>query len=313
MPDEQAVSGHVFIATGENGLRLLSKDGINWTHQATDREGVLLRHACFINGRCVTAGRYGGDQLAWTTSDGLTWDKIKLDGRPYVTRVDFLFAESDHITAVVGEDGETPGAMTSTDGKTWSPRVPITADRKGMKHDAHLRRIASGNGRLVVIGDYGARLVRPADARLFQIDQKASATDTLIDIAFGNGVFVGAGLHGLRMRSEDGFQWTDRVLGEEGEHINAMIFDGKQFVGIGQGATYISPDGKDWTRTPNENAPTSAVFGGGVYVGSLWPGKLLKSTDGIAWSQVHESPHHVLGFAYGRLAIDAAHGTLGTK
>ena len=68
------------------------------------------------------------------------------------------------------------------------------------------------------------------------------------------------------MTSEDGLTWTDRVVGEEGEHINAMIFDGKRFVGIGQGATYFSLDGKAWERVPNRNAPTTATRGGDVYV-----------------------------------------------
>lgn len=301
MPDEQPISGNVFIATGEDGLRLFSSDGATWTHQKIDRQGVLLRHACFVNGRCVVAGRFGGEQVAWSTGDGVQWDQGKLDGRPYVTRVDFLFADGDSVNAVLCEDGETPGRITSTDGKSWSARKPILPDRKGLKHDAHLRRIASGNGKLVAIGDYGARLVRDSGAELFQANTKATAKDTLIDITFGNGAFVGGGLHGLRMRSEDGLNWTDRVVGEEGEHINAMIFDGRQFVGIGQGATYTSPDGKTWQRTPNENAPTAAAFGNGVYVGSLWPGKLLTSRDGISWKPTHESPQHILGFAYGRL------------
>ena len=189
--------------------------------------------------------------------------------------------------------------ITSEDGKNWLPRKSILDDWKVLRHDAHLRRFAQGNDRLVLVGDYGARLSRKIDAEKFQAVPKALAKDTLIDIAFGNGVFVGGGLHGLRMRSKDGLEWTDRTVGEEGEHINSMIFDGKQFVGIGQGATYRSPDGQKWERTPNSNAPTVCAFGNGVYVGSLWPGKLLRSTDAIRWEQVHELPHHVLALTCG--------------
>ena len=63
----------------------------------------------------------------------------------------------------------------------------------------------------------------------------AKAADSLIDVAYGNGVFAGGGMHGLRMRSTDGLNWTDRATGEEGEHINSILWDGRQFVGIGQG------------------------------------------------------------------------------
>lgn len=125
--------------------------------------------------------------------------------------------------------------------------------------------------------------------------------ETLIDIAFGNGIFAGGGMHGLRMRSVDGLTWTDRVSGEEGEHINSMIFDGKQFVGIGQGATYLSADGQTWKRVPNQDAPTVAAFGAGVYVGALWQGRLMRSTDGVRWEETTRLPQNVEALAFGTL------------
>jgi hypothetical protein len=297
----EPLKGNLFVATGESGLRTFSRDGSTWTHQQTDREGILLQYVCFANGRCLAGGRYGGDRMIFTTGDGATWTQAKLPGQPYATRLEFFYAIGDRFYAVLHEDAQIPGIISSTDGQTWDARQPMIDDPKLLKHDAHLRRIAYGDGRLVVLADYGARLARKPGEAKFEAVPKPSARDTLIDIAFGNGVFVGGGLHGLRMRSVDGLDWTDRVVGEEGEHINAMIFDGKQFVGIGQGATYFSPDGQTWRREPNENAPTTAAFAKGTYVGSLWPGKLLRSTDAVHWKQVHECPHHVLGLAHGRL------------
>ena len=219
-----------------------------------------------------------------------------------MTRLEVLFVEGDQFAAIVNADGQIPGVLRSKDGKDWAERTPIVDDAKVIRRDAHMRRIACGNGLVVIAGDYGARLARKEAAGMFDAVPQAAAKDTLIDLAFG--VFVGGGLHGLRMCSTDGLQWTDRLDGEEGEHINSLIFDGQQFVGIGQGATYTSPDGKTWQRLPNENAPTVAAFGDGVYVGSLWPGKLLRSTDGIHWKSVLELPHHILGLGYGKLGIE---------
>jgi hypothetical protein len=295
------LTGPVFIATGEDGLRVFSRDGITWTHLQTDREGVLLQHACFLEGRCLAAGRYGGDRMAFVTTDGVKWESIKLEGQPYAVRLDTVYVAGKRFHAVLYDDASKFAVITSADGKTWLPRQSILRDWKVLRYDTHLRRCAQGNDRVVLVGDYGARLVQQAGADKFEAVPKALARDTLIDIAFGNGVFVGGGLHGLRMRSKDGLAWNDRIVGEEGEHINSMIFDGKQFVGIGQGATYFSPDGLTWTRTPNTSAPTVAAFGQGIYVGSLWPGKLLRSTDAVHWKQVHELPHHVFALAYGQL------------
>jgi len=295
------LKGSCFLASGEDGLRSFSTDGVLWSEPVTDREGVLLSHVAFAGGRCVAAGRYGGEQRAYSTSDGVDWEMSKFPVRPYVTRVDVLFAENDQFTAILNDDGASPATITSADGKTWSDRQDILEDWKVMRHDAHLRRLTRGNDLLVAVGDYGARLVRRGDAKHWQAVSDAKAVDTLIDVAFGNGIFVGGGLHGLRMCSEDGLTWTDRVVGEEGEHINAMIFDGKQFVGIGQGATYFSPDGRTWERVPNQNAPTTTIRGGDLYVGVLWPGRILTSKDAITWLETHAFTHHVLGLSYGRL------------
>jgi hypothetical protein len=298
---DKPLSGPVFLATGENGVRLFSQDGKTWTNLRTDREGMLLKYAAFLEGRCLVGGQYGGDRVGFVTSDGVKWEPVKFEGQAYATRLDLLFPAGNRFHALLLQDGEIPTMATSTDGKAWTPRKPIYDDKKVLRHDAHLRRFAQGSDRLVVVGDYGARLVRVGAEEKFVHVPKALAKDTLIDIAYGNGIFVGGGLHGLRMRSKDGLEWTDRTVGEEGEHINSMIFDGKQFVAIGQGATYRSPDGQTWTRTPNTEAPTVAAYANGTYVGSLWPGKLLRSTDAIRWEKTHDLPHHVLSLSHGSL------------
>jgi hypothetical protein len=303
MKDTQPLRGNVFVAVGENGLRAFSSDGKTWTHMQTDREGVLLHYACFFKGRCFAGGRFGGELVAYHTKDGVAWQSGKLDSKPYAERLELLFATDREVCGIISSDGAPPQAIRTQDGKTWTARKALVDDWRVMVRDAHLRRVARGNGRIVFTGDYGARLSGKTLDEKFQAVPKASAKDTLIDITFGNGVFVGSGLHALRMRSKDGLDWTDRTVGEEGEHINSMIFDGKQFVGIGQGATYTSPDGAEWKRTPNKNAPTVAAFGQGVYVGAVWPGKLLRSSDGIDWAEVHLFPHNVLTLAYGQIGL----------
>ena len=159
----QPIKGRVFLASGESGLRAFSRDGITWTHMQTAREGTLLDRACFAGGRCVAAGRLGGERTAFVTADGLTWTQTKLDGRPCVTRVEVLYAEQNHFHLVVNEDGEKPGVLRSADGIKWEPRKPVLDNPKVLRHDAHLRRgVLGADGQLVVIRDYGARLSRKA-------------------------------------------------------------------------------------------------------------------------------------------------------
>ena len=118
-------------------------------------------------------------------------------------------------------------------------------------------------------------------------------------LLFGNGVFVGVGLHGLRVTSADGLKWTARQTGEEGEHLNSVVFAGGKFVAVGSGATYTSSDGEKWERTANENAPQVATHGGSVFVGAAWKGRLFASADGVKWTETHKAERHVLAVACG--------------
>ena len=163
-----------------------------------------------------------------------------------------------------------------------------------------LRRVAFGDGRFVGVGDRGRRATS-ADGVAWVDAPDVKAIDTLVDVAFGGGVFVGVGLHGLRMSTRDGLGWTPRQVGEEGEHLNSVVWTGDRFAAVGSGATCESPDGERWSRKPNREAPLIAAYGGGVFVGAHWKGRLFRSSDAIEWHQVHKSDHHVEAIAFGVL------------
>ena len=300
MPTDPPLSGSLFIATGEDGFRAFSTDGRTWTHRQTAKEGEVLRAAAFGAGRCVVAGRFGGKDQFYATADGVRWEPSEHDAKysNYVRNIVFF---NHRFFAVAGESagGGKPFMLASTDGVHWDPPRQIS-DEKEQRVNTLLRRFAIGNDLLIAVGDYG-RKSATADGVAWKTAAGVKPADSLIDIAFGNGIFAGGGMHGLRMRSVDGLTWTDRVSGEEGEHINSMIFDGKQFVGIGQGATYLSADGQTWKRVPNQDAPTVAAFGAGVYVGALWQGRLMRSTDGVRWEETTRLPQNVEALAFGTL------------
>jgi hypothetical protein len=293
--DEKPVSGAVFVAAGEDGVRALSADGKTWSHRQTGKDGETFISAAFGLDCCALFGRYGGDNHFAMTKDGVAWQQAKQDAQYAFFVRGGVFYEKRFL----GYGGESGGGgkmfvVVSTDGIKWDPPKPVAG-----KH--LLRCFAQGNGLLVAVGDYGRRAVS-RDGIEWKDTPDYRPADSLINIAFGNGQFVGGGLHGLRMRSADGLVWKNRIVGEEGEHINAMIWDGKQFVGIGQGATYMSADAVHWERIPNFNAPTTATWGGGVYVGSLWPGRLLVSTDAIHWTDTARLPQHIEALGHGTLS-----------
>lgn len=284
----------MFLAVGQNGLRILSKDGQTWGKPETEKEGQTYRAAAFGNGRFICVGSFGGENILASTSDGTKWDTGKREAK-YVQYFRGLAFGNGTFLALGGDPGSVgsskPFVAFSKDGIEWEENTPIEGKYI-------LRRAAFGNGTWVGVGDRG-RIAASPDGKAWKDAEGTKPIDTLVDIAFGNGVFVGVGLHGLRRTSADGLKWQEPVRGNEGEHLNSVVFTGKQFVAVGAGATYTSSDGKAWQRVPNKDAPTFATFGGGTFVGTSWRGRLLTSRDGVAWKEVHKCEHPIEALAFG--------------
>ena len=239
-------------------------------------------------------GSYGGSNLFASSADGLVWQTRTLDAKysKYLRGIGYGRGE---FLAIGGDPGSvgssSPLLARSRDGVDWGDYRPISGKNI-------LRRISFGDGRFVGVGDRGRRATS-TDGITWVDSPEVKAVDTLVDVAFGDGVFVGVGLHGLRMSTRDGLAWTPRQSGEEGEHLNSVVWTGEKFVAVGAGATYESLDGEAWTRRPNRDAPLVVAFGGGVFVGAHWKGRMFRSTDGVEWRPVFQSPHHVEAVAFG--------------
>jgi len=286
----------LFIAVGQDGLRIASADGATWQHAQTGKEGETYRAAAAGNGVFVAVGSFGGGNILSVTSDGKTWKSQNLDAK-YVKYLRGLGFGNGYFLGLGGDPGSVgsskPFVMTTEKGEKWDGPFDIPG-----KHI--LRRVAFGNKLFVAAGDRGRRAVS-TDGKVWKDAPEGKAIDTLVDIAFGNGVFAGVGLHGLRLISKDGLTWTNRQVGEEGEHLNTIVWAKDRFVAIGAGATFFSPDGITWERKANENAPQTAVYGNGVFVGALWKGRLLLSKDAVKWNEVHKAEKHVEALAWGEV------------
>jgi hypothetical protein len=300
----------LFIAAGQQGARIASADGgKTWQPQQVGKEGEVYRAVAHGNGHFVAIGSFGGKNVIAATPDGAKWDVSYKDGqyRFFVRGLGFggnPTPDAKGFFLGIGGDpgsvgGSAPFVITSADGATWGDFTPIAG-----KHI--LRRIAWGNGRFVGVGDRGRRATSK-DGKQWEDAPNTKAIDTLVDVAFGGpegkGIFVGVGLHGLRMTSADGLKWSERIPGEEGEHLNSVVWTGDRFVAVGAGATYFSPDGVKWDRQANKDAPTAVahgrVDGHDVFVGASYKGRLLRSTDAVAWKQTYKGEFNFEAVAFG--------------
>ncbi|MCY2963932.1 MAG: hypothetical protein NT069_09850 [Planctomycetota bacterium] len=284
----------LFVAVGHRGVRATSPDGENWSVAEVAKEGQVLRAAACGNGVCLAVGTFGGSNLFATTRDGTEW-KVEQKDAQYRFFLRGLCYGDEQFLGLGGDPGSvgasSPFVMTSRDGLDWSGLKSISGKEI-------LRRAAWGNGRYVAVGDRGRRATS-SDGLEWKDAAGVRAIDTLVDLTFGNGLFVGVGLHGLRMTTRDGVEWSQPVRGEEGEHLNTVLWTGERFVAVGLGGTWFSADGVEWRREANRNAPLTAAYGNGRYVGTAWRGRLLFSNDAVDWREVHRLPHHAEAVAFG--------------
>lgn len=284
----------LFVAVGHNGQRVVSENGADWKNLQLGKEGEVYRAVAFGAGVHVAVGNFGGSNIFAATRDGAAWQVSTKDGQYRYFLRGMTFGQ-DGFLGIGGDPGavgsSSPFVVQSADGVKWTEYLPISGKNI-------LRRISWGGGLFVGVGDRGRRSVSK-DGKEWKDAPSTKAIDTLVDVTFGAGRFVGVGLHGLRSATEDGLAWPHRFAGEEGEHINSVIWTGDRFVAVGQGATYLSPDGLDWTRKENRDAPLTAAFGAGVFVGTNWKGRIFLSKDAIEWKEVYKAEHHLEAVAYG--------------
>jgi hypothetical protein len=287
--------GTLFVAAGHDGMRIVSEHGSDWKNAQLGKQGETYRTVASGAGRFVAAGGYGGVNIFASTSDGVAWETGKIEAK-YVKYIRGLGFDGQQFIGIGGDPGSVgssrPFIVTSPDGKIWSDYIEISGKEM-------LRRLAFGKGLIVGVGDRGRRAASSDGGKAWQDAPEKKAIDTLADVTFGSGRFVGVGLHGLRMSSDDGVVWSTPQRGEEGEHLNSIVWTGNQFVAVGAGATYFSPDGLTWERKPNTDAPLTVAHGAGVFVGLQWQGRILLSSDAVEWKQVFKSEQHLEAVCFG--------------
>ncbi len=290
--DEAKPQFSQFLAVGRMGLRMTSPDGQTWSAPQQSKDPHTLNSIAAGNGCAVAVGMAGtGSNAFYRSADLQKWE-VQTKPSDYVFMMRHVAFGGGQFMALLsgGVNGEDAGvAQLSSDGQQWGERLK--------RPKRSLNRVRWSGGKWYGIGSHGLKSVS-SDGKEWQDAPEQTASDTLIDLACGKGVIVGVGLNGLRLSSPDGLRWGNRQIGEEGEHIHAVVFTGKEFVGVGLGATYTSSDGLSWTRKANKDAPVCCAYGRGVFVGAAYKGRIMVSKDAISWKQVLKCDQHVQAISY---------------
>jgi hypothetical protein len=263
-----------FVAVGNNnGLIVTSKDGVQWTRQASGNSHDYFSAVIFGNGAFIISG---GDRDTYVSSDGITWKRtpsrgyqpqaygngmfislgnydsisISLDGitweKKYIgSVVSKGFAYGNKLSVALNPDGDI---LVSPDEDSWTLVTPDPSP-----DNMQLSGVAYGKGRFVAIGPGGA-ILTTEDGTTWRL-QHAGTTKRLTSIAYGNDVFVATGdspnskndgYDGTVMTSSDGAAWRESSTGPVKSLYGATYRNGKFSIAEEGGRSLYSDDGLTW-------------------------------------------------------------------
>ena len=237
------------VVVGWAGTVLTSDDGTSFTLRATPTT-KNLSGVTFCQSRYVAVGA-GGTIL--TSPDGVAWTE---QGSGTSEDLNAVTCGNGVVLAV----GNAGTLVRSTDGEQFGTVASPTLNR--------LYGVAWGNGTFVAVG---IKLLDPTARTLFSTDggltwnpaASQAATQTLWDVEFGGGSFVGVGEYGTIVVSANGSSWT-KVTAPSSAWLYGVAYGGGRFLGVGRGGTVItSTDGTNWTNVtpaPTVNGLDDAVY-----------------------------------------------------
>lgn len=104
--------------------------------------------------------------------------------------------------------------------------------------------------------------------------------------------FVAVGMEGTILRSQNGIEWKDYSLDEDSRHFHALIWNGEEFMAVGEHARAESETGQEWDMHNTRDQCRDVAYGNEVYlsVGSGRSVEVNRSEDGRRWRSVDLPP-----------------------
>jgi hypothetical protein len=291
---DAAFSNQLLVAVGNDGRHMTSLNGKVWMDDTRDTTGNRdgpknLLAVAYANHQVVAVGG-GCDPVCAgriLVFDGHTWEEE--DASAARGRLTGIAYGNGAWVAV----GSMPPVLRSTDGKNWNVAAKVAVP-------AGLRAVAYGTvgtiPMFVAVGDGYTRVTSLDGTSWTHLVASNGTSEAYRAVAIGNGVVVAAGGRadsgtvdsGRLIRSLDGINWTDEMVGGP-EMPNVVYADGKfyAFSGAGDDILQISADGKEWLMQRTNGAGSNVAVGHlGVtrfFLSRISPSTVKISTDGYTW------------------------------
>lgn len=269
----------IFVAVGDNGDIVVSKDKLNWLHVDSEIKEDL-NSVIWSNEQFIAVGDNG---IILVSEHGEIWNNLMTDDDYNFNDIVF---ESD-MYVIVGESSDTylqSGIIyTSKDGATWT-RVQSDIEYK-------LTAIAYNGERFVAVGIDDSSL--PTGGIYSSEDgvnwakrlDKDDESTTFFDVTWGDDQFVAVGGNVFNSKriftSPDGINWTSRDQVGFYPIYHISYINGK-YIGVGiLGSVTVSEDAVSWNQVQLEDIDLlcSVAYDGDKYIIVGDKGRILSGKD----------------------------------
>jgi len=120
----------------------------------------------------------------------------------------------------------------------------------------------------------------------------------LLDLAYGNGLYVAVGMNGALLTSTNAEDWQLQ-RSHTAEHLHGVAYGSGRFVAVGDNVVLSSTNGTDWLKTYPGVAQFSGVtFGNGRFV-ACQNSSFLVSSNGLDWTTTTVSAYGLAAVTFG--------------
>lgn len=306
-----ATSGSEFIAVGEDGVILTSKDGVNWLPEegtnyysvndivwgtdefvAVGSGGNVLR---FLRTQYQSDGRttsylgnsyplngiaFNGSNYMTVGNNGISyrsWGATPDSWTPVTTGVTkhlYGVAWTGSYWVAVGQDGTILRASSSS---SWTAMTSPTTD--------DLRKIAVGSTTVAAVGERGVVVTSPKLGNSWTRRQHSTLYNWW-DVAWDGTKFLAAADLGHVFSSADGITWNSQPRAV-GANLYGIAVGSQRTVVVGDDAVVTSQSGGGWMRTAGNPAAAGDVQRlNETFVMPAFGGTMAFSYDGFRWREV---------------------------
>jgi hypothetical protein len=295
----------LFVAGGTPGAAsthiMTSPDGITWTARTSPSAATFLASGSIYTGGLFVSvsNNFDANSRCLISQDGITWTLRNTSVLPSINTVQIAYG-------VVGGVGRVVATGASTNSVITADIIQTNVSSNLAKNNVFI-----GNDISMTDG-------LPAGYNWMQQNQNISSLRAICygvpttGIYAGQGLFVAVSVNASPFSnvrtSVDGINWVAQTTdASANQSWGSICFGNGLFVAVSASGTtnsiMTSSDGVNWIvrRSPNTNTLREVAFGNGVFVAvaSTGSSRVIKSTDGINWTQISADTYSWYGITYG--------------